>query len=62
MGAFSGTELTISKTMAVDTYRTKVAADDAEAEKIWIRQLKQHTEFGPSMVLQGDWQVLYLEN
>ena len=30
--------------------------------KIWIRQLKQHTEFGPSMVLQGDWQVLYLEN
>ena len=33
VGAFSGTELTISKTMAVDTYRTKVAADDAEAEK-----------------------------
>ena len=33
VGAFSGTELTISKTMAADTYRTKVAADDAEAEK-----------------------------
>lgn len=46
----------------MDTYRTKVAADDAEAEKDLDTAVEATYRIRSQYGVAGDWQVLYLEN